>query len=261
MASGTEAKLVFERVSKAYDGRGKSQLAAVRDVSLSAHAGQFVCLLGPSGCGKSTLLNMAAGFLRPSSGRILVDGLPIAGPGLDRGVVFQEYALFPWYTVQQNVELGPRCKGLPRAERKDLADHFLGLVGLTQHRDKFPKELSGGMRQRAAIARTLANRPPIMLMDEPFGALDAQTRETLQDELLAIWESTRTTIVFVTHAINEAVMLSDQIAILAAHPGRLVRLIKNDLRRPRSRTGGDVVALEREIYEQLGPIHAGDHGR
>jgi NitT/TauT family transport system ATP-binding protein len=196
---------------------------------------------------------MAAGFIRPSSGRILVDGVPIAGPGADRGVVFQEYALFPWYTVQQNVELGPRCKALPRAEREGLAQHFLGMVGLVPHRHKFPKELSGGMRQRAAIARTLANQPPIMLMDEPFGALDAQTREALQDELLTIWENTRTTIVFVTHSINEAVTLADEIAILAAHPGRLVRLIKSNLKRPRSRAGEDVVALEREIHEQLNP--------
>jgi NitT/TauT family transport system ATP-binding protein len=193
---------------------------------------------------------MAAGFLKPSSGRIMVDGAQIYGPGTDRGVVFQEYALFPWYTVEQNIELGPRCKGMPRDKRKAVAERFLAMVGLTQHRYKFPKELSGGMRQRAAIARTLANQPPIMLMDEPFGALDAQTREGLQDELLAIWENTRTTILFVTHSINEAVTLADEIAILAAHPGRLVRLIKNDLKRPRSRTGADVVALEREIYEQ-----------
>ena len=223
------------------------------DVSLTVGTGRFICLLGPSGCGKSTLLNMAAGFLKPSSGRILVDGVPITGPGADRGVVFQEYALFPWYTVQQNVELGPRCKALPRAEREALAEHFLGMVGLVRHRHKFPRELSGGMRQRAAIARTLANQAPIMLMDEPFGALDAQTREALQDELLTIWEKTRTTIVFVTHGINEAVTLADEIAILAAHPGRLVRLIKNDLKRPRSRAGVDVVALEREIHEQLNP--------
>ena len=261
MPARTESKLVFERVSKTYDGRGTSQGPAVRDISLAAGEGRFLCLLGPSGCGKSTLLNMAAGFLKPTSGRILVDGAPIAGPGADRGVVFQEYALFPWYTVQQNVELGPRCKRLPRSERQALAEHFLGMVGLIQHRDKFPRELSGGMRQRAAIARTLANQPPIMLMDEPFGALDAQTREILQDELLTIWQSTRTTIVFVTHSINEAVTLSDEIAILAAHPGRLVRLIKNDLKRPRSHTGADVVALEREIYEQLGPTVSGVDGR
>ena len=246
------AKLAFDRVSKAYDARGKVAhgAAAVSNVSLSVSAGRFVCLLGPSGCGKSTLLNVAAGFIKPSSGRILVDGVPIAGPGEDRGVVFQEYALFPWYSVQQNVELGPRCKNMPRGEREDLAERFISMVGLAEHRHKFPRELSGGMRQRAAIARTLANQPPIMLMDEPFGALDAQTRESLQDELLSIWTNTRTTIVFVTHSINEAVTMADEIAILAAHPGRLVHVMKNDLPRPRQRASAEIVALEREIYEQ-----------
>jgi NitT/TauT family transport system ATP-binding protein len=223
---------------------------AVQDVSLRVATGRFVCLLGPSGCGKSTLLNMAAGFIRPSSGRILVDGAPVTGPGADRGVVFQEYALFPWYTVQENVELGPRSKNMPRVERQTRAERFLAMVGLSDHRHKFPKELSGGMRQRAAIARTLANEPPIILMDEPFGALDAQTREALQDQLLEIWAATHTTIVFVTHSINEAVILADEIAILAAQPGQLIHVLSNELPRPRSRTGGDVVALERQIYEQ-----------
>ena len=176
-------------------------------------------------------------------------------------MVFQEYALFPWYTVQQNVELGPRCKNLTRAEREARAERFLEMVGLVQHRHKFPRELSGGMRQRAAIARTLANQPPIVLMDEPFGALDAQTREALQDELPGIWAKTNTSIMFVTHSINEAVTLADEIAILAAHPGRLLRLIKNDLKRPRSRTGADVVALEREIYEQRNTADPRTDGR
>ncbi len=230
----------------------------MQDVSLRIAPGRFVCLLGPSGCGKSTLLNMAAGFIRPSTGRILVDGAPVTGPGADRGVVFQEYALFPWYTVLENVALGPRCKRLPRAEQQALAERYLVMVGLHEHRHKFPKELSGGMRQRAAIARTLANQPPIILMDEPFGALDAQTREALQDQLLEIWAGTQTTIVFVTHSINEAVFLADEIAILAAHPGRLVHVVSNDLPRPRSRTGADVVAVERQIYEQRYLAEAGD---
>ena len=230
----------------------------MQDVSLRIAPGRFVCLLGPSGCGKSTLLNMAAGFLRPSTGRILVDGAPVTAPGADRGVVFQEYALFPWYTVLENVALGPRSKRLPRAEQQTLAERYLVMVGLHEHRHKFPKELSGGMRQRAAIARTLANQPPIILMDEPFGALDAQTREALQDQLLEIWAGTQTTIVFVTHSINEAVFLADEIAILAAHPGRLVHVVSNDLPRPRSRTGADVVAVERQIYEQRYLAEAGD---
>jgi len=246
-------------VSKLYPARrGHAQAFAVQDVSLRIAPGRFVCLLGPSGCGKSTLLNMAAGFIRPSTGRILVDGAPVTGPGADRGVVFQEYALFPWYTVLENVALGPRAKRLPRAEQQALAERYLRMVGLHEHRHKFPKELSGGMRQRAAIARTLANQPPIILMDEPFGALDAQTREGLQDQLLDIWTGTQTTIVFVTHSINEAVFLADEIAILAAHPGRLVHVVGNDLPRPRSRTGADVVALERQIHEQRYLAETGD---
>jgi NitT/TauT family transport system ATP-binding protein len=246
-----EAKLAFERVSKSYGAvRGRDPGVAVEDVSLRVAKGRFVCLLGPSGCGKSTLLNMAAGFIKPTSGRILADGVPITGPGADRGVVFQEYALFPWYTVLENVELGPRSTNMSKAQRQEIAERFLAMVGLADHRHKYPKELSGGMRQRAALARTLANRPPIILMDEPFGALDAQTREGLQDQLLQIWAATHTTIVFVTHSLNEAVILADEIAILAAHPGRLVHVVHNGLRRPRSRTGEDVVTLEREIYER-----------
>ena len=246
-----EPKLSFEHVSKAYPSRRReARRLAVEDVTLNIEEGHFVCLLGPSGCGKSTLLNMAAGFILPTSGRILVDAKEIAGPGIDRGVVFQEYALFPWYTALQNVELGPRAKGMPAAARRALAERYLAMVGLTDHIHKYPRELSGGMKQRAAIARTLANEPRIMLMDEPFGALDAQTREGLQDQLLDIWSATRTTIVFVTHSINEAVLLSDEVAILAAHPGRLIHMVRNSLPRPRSRTGADVVALEREIYDQ-----------
>ena len=254
------AKLAFDRVSKSYaEVRGHAQGMAVQNVSMEIAAGRFVVLLGPTGCGKSTLLNMAAGFIKPTSGRILVDGAPIAGPGADRGVVFQEYALFPWYTVLENVALGPRSKGLPAALRQETAERFLAMVGLGEHRHKYPKELSGGMRQRAAIARTLANEPPIILMDEPFGALDAQTREGLQEQLLEIWTATRVTIVFVTHSLNEAVIMADEIAILDAHPGRLVHVVQNDLGRPRRRASAEVVALEREIYEQrylAGESHA-----
>jgi NitT/TauT family transport system ATP-binding protein len=250
-SGAVQAKLAFERVSKAYNHvRGRPEGLAVQDVSLTIGKGRFVCLLGPSGCGKSTLLNMAAGFIKPTAGLILTDGVPISGPGADRGVVFQEYALFPWYTVLENVELGPRSKNVPKPQRQEIAERFLTMVGLIDHRHKYPKELSGGMRQRAAIARTLANEPPIILMDEPFGALDAQTREGLQDQLLEIWAATHITVVFVTHSLNEAVILADEIAILAAHPGRLVQIVRVDLRRPRSRTGADVVALVKDIYER-----------
>ena len=245
-----QPKLAFEHVSKAYlTARGARPTLAVQDFTLSIPRNSFVCLLGPSGCGKSTLLNMAAGFLEPTSGRILIDGTAVRRPGADRGVVFQEYALFPWYTVQGNVELGPRARGVAAGERRALAERYLGMVGLLEHRHKYPKELSGGMKQRVAIARTLANDPEIILMDEPFGALDAQTREGLQDQLLEIWESTRKTVLFVTHSIKEAVILADSIAILAANPGRLVQVIENELARPRSRVADDVVELERRIYE------------
>ncbi|SRR5579884_148836 len=244
------AKLVFEHVSKAYvTAKGGKPTLAVQDFSLVVPRNSFVCLLGPSGCGKSTLLNMAAGFIKPTSGTILIDGKPITRPGADRGVVFQEYALFPWYTVLENVELGPAARGIPARERRELAERFLAMVGLLEHRYKYPRELSGGMKQRVAIARTLANDPEIILMDEPFGALDAQTREALQDQLLDIWESTRKTVLFVTHSIKEAVILADTIAILAANPGRLIQVIHNNLPRPRSRSAHDVVDLERRIYE------------
>jgi NitT/TauT family transport system ATP-binding protein len=244
-----QAKLAFQHVTKVYVAtRGSQPAVAVHDFSLQVPENSFVCLLGPSGCGKSTLLNMAAGFVSPTSGTILVDDTPITGAGADRGVVFQEYALFPWYTVLENVELGPRARGVPTNERRALAEHYLGMVGLLEHRHKYPKELSGGMKQRVAIARTLANNPAIMLMDEPFGALDAQTRESLQDQLLQIWESTRKTVLFVTHSIQEAVVLSDSIALLEAHPGRLIEVVHNTLARPRDRTADDVVSLEKEIY-------------
>jgi NitT/TauT family transport system ATP-binding protein len=249
-----EAKLEFEDISKVYStAKGGARSLAIRDFSLAIAPRRFVCLLGPSGCGKSTLLNMAAGFVKPSAGRILVDGQPICGPGADRGMVFQEYALFPWFTVLENVEIGPKARSLPPAERRAVAERFIGMVGLQEHRHKFPRELSGGMKQRAAIARTLANEPKMILMDEPFGALDAQTREALQDQLLEIWASMRNTIIFVTHSINEAVVLADDIAVLAAHPGRLVHVIRNALPRPRARTALEVVELERQIYEQRYP--------
>jgi NitT/TauT family transport system ATP-binding protein len=173
--------------------------------------------------------------------------------GRGRGMVFQEYALFPWFTVLENVEIGPKARGLPPAKRRAVAERFIGMVGLQEHRHKFPRELSGGMKQRAAIARTLANEPKMSLMDEPFGALDAQTREVLQDQLLEIWASMRNTIIFVTHSINEAVVLADDIAVFAAHPGRLVHVVRNALPRPRVRTALEVVELERQIYEQLYP--------
>jgi ABC-type nitrate/sulfonate/bicarbonate transport system ATPase subunit len=220
---------------------------ALAEVDLELAENSFTCLLGPSGCGKSTLLNMIAGFATPSSGRILVDGRPVAGPGADRGVVFQEYALFPWRTALDNVAFGPMLKGRSRAEQRAAAMHHLAKVGLAGHEHKYPASLSGGMKQRVAIARALANDPSVLLMDEPFGALDAQTREVLQEEMLRIWEQDRKTVVFVTHSISEAIFLADRIVVMGTRPGMVKEVIDPALPHPRERTEPEFIALERHL--------------
>jgi NitT/TauT family transport system ATP-binding protein len=217
-------KLSFQNVGKVFSTRGR-EVTALEDVSLNVHSGQFVVLVGPSGCGKSTLLDLAGGLARPTSGRILVDGTPVTGPGLDRGIVFQQYALFPWRTAAGNVEFGLEAKAVPRRERADRVRYFLDLVGLAGFGDRYPHELSGGMKQRVAIARSLAFDPDVLLMDEPFAALDAQTRDSLQDELLRIWEQTGKTIVFITHGIEEAVYLGQRVAVMTSRPGRIKKVI------------------------------------
>jgi NitT/TauT family transport system ATP-binding protein len=206
---------------------------AIQSLTLDVHAGEFLCVVGPSGCGKSTLIAAIAGFLRPASGEALMDGRPITGPGADRGVVFQEYALLPWKTVIDNVALGPKLRGVPRAERHETARRFLRLTNLTEAVDKYPHELSGGMKQRVAVARTLANQPEVMLMDEPFAAVDAQTRMTLQEELVRIWERSRVTVLFVTHSVEEAVFLADRVAVLTPGPGRLRAVLEVKIARHR----------------------------
>lgn len=235
------SKISIEGVSKSFTPGA----SALRGVDLALAENSFTCLLGPSGCGKSTLLNMIAGFLPPSTGRILVDGTPVQGPSADRGVVFQEYALFPWRTAAQNVAFGPMLRRLGRAEQARIAERYLDLVGLAGHGAKFPTELSGGMKQRVAIARALANNPSVLLMDEPFGALDAQTREILQEELLRIWQHERKTVVFVTHSISEALFLADRVVIMATRPGAVKEVIDVDLPQPRDRTSPAFLALER----------------
>jgi NitT/TauT family transport system ATP-binding protein len=205
----------------------------LKDFNLKVNKGEFVALVGPSGCGKSTLLDILAGLAQPTSGSILIDGKKITGPALDRGIVMQGYALFPWRTVRQNVEFGLEIKKIPKAERMEISLKYINLVGLEGFADHFPHELSGGMKQRVAIARALAYDPEVLLMDEPFAAVDAQTRETLQDELLRIWEETGKTIVFVTHSIEEAVFLADRVAVLATNPGTIKEVIEIDLPRPR----------------------------
>jgi NitT/TauT family transport system ATP-binding protein len=241
----TVAKIHIDGVSKSYT----ADTVALERIDLELVANSFTCLLGPSGCGKSTLLNMIAGFVEPTHGRVLVDGIEVVGASADRGVVFQEYALFPWRTALDNVAFGPMIRRLPRAEQRARAERYLALVGLAEHGTKFPSELSGGMKQRVAIARALANGPSVLLMDEPFGALDAQTRETMQEELLRIWQEDRKTVVFVTHSISEAIFLGDRIIVMATRPGAVKEVIEVELAHPRERSTPDFVALERRIKQ------------
>ncbi|HET7886957.1 MAG TPA: ABC transporter ATP-binding protein [Bradyrhizobium sp.] len=222
-------KVEIKEVSKTYPGDGQA-VQALQTVNLSIKTGEFVSIVGPSGCGKSTLLYVVGGFL-DAAGEILVDGKTIKGPGIDRGVVFQEYALFPWLTVRNNILYGLERGALPGEERGRIADRLIGVIGLKGFEDRFPRELSGGMKQRVAIARTLACDPAILLLDEPFGALDAQTREVMQDELLRIWLETRKTVLMVTHDVNEAVYLSNRICVMSARPGKFVEEFSIDLDR------------------------------
>ena len=226
--------LVARHVGKIFaDPDSGDAVEAFRDVSLAVHRREFVCLVGPSGCGKSTLLRTIAGLERPTSGEILVGGQKVSGPGADRGMVFQEYALFPWKTTQANVEFGLRLKGIAKAERARIARRFIDLVGLAGFEDKFPHQLSGGMRQRAAVARALANEPAVLLMDEPFAAVDAMTRQRLQEELTAIILAAHMTVIFVTHSIEEAAFLADRVVVLSGRPGRIVSDLRIALDRPR----------------------------
>jgi NitT/TauT family transport system ATP-binding protein len=237
---------------------------ALRDVSLDVTDNEFVCLIGPSGCGKTTLLNAIAGFVLPSDGAVFVRDQPVTGPGPDRGVVFQEYALLPWFTVEQNVQYGPRLKGVRGCELQKISNYYLALVHLENSAKLYPAQLSGGMRQRVAIARALANRPDILLLDEPFGALDAMTREELQDELLKIWGMERRTCVFVTHSTDEAIFLADRIVVMAANPGRIARVFTNDIARPRDRASADYFdayyTLNEELRREIGAASRAKRG-
>ncbi len=227
--------LVIRDLSKTYfDLYSGQHVAAVEDVSLEIHNGEFVSILGPSGCGKTTLLNIIAGFIAPTRGEILLNGRRIQGPGPDRGVVFQTFALFPWKTVLDNVGFGLKMRGVPKPERDRIAREYIALVGLEGFEDRYPHELSGGMQQRVGVARVLANNPELLLMDEPFASVDAQTRMTLQEELTRIWEDRRPTILFITHDVEEAVFLANRVIVLSARPGRVRETIDVALPRPRS---------------------------
>ena len=226
--------LTASGVSKTYfDPHEGHDVLALNGVSLNVAAHEFVSLIGPSGCGKSTFLRIVAGLERPTAGEISVSNRKVTGPGADRGMVFQEYALLPWKTTEANIEFGLRLKKVPAEERRTTTQRFIDLVGLTGFEKKYPHQLSGGMRQRAAVARVLANNPAMLLMDEPFAAVDAMTRQPLQEELASIWAHERTTVLFVTHAIEEAVFLSDRVVALSGRPGRIVADIRIDLPRPR----------------------------
>ncbi|MDR3277497.1 MAG: ABC transporter ATP-binding protein [Oscillospiraceae bacterium] len=214
--------------------RGLTEFVALEDFSLSVREGEFLAIVGPSGCGKSTLLDIVSGLTRPRTGEIHIDGKLVRGPALDRGFIMQGYALFPWRTVIKNVAYGLEVKHVPRRERQDICRRYIDLVGLNGFENRYPNELSGGMRQRVAIARSLAYDPEVLLMDEPFAAVDAQTRETLQDELMRIWEKTGKTVIFITHSIDEAVLLADRVVVMTTRPGRIKKILDIELPRPRT---------------------------
>ncbi|MEU1747395.1 ABC transporter ATP-binding protein [Micromonospora arida] len=226
-------KISFRSTSRTFEVGGRP-FHALQNVDLDIADCEFVTVVGPSGCGKSTLLNIAAGLVEPTGGEVLVDSRPVRGPGPERGVIFQQYALFPWLTVRQNVEFGLQIAKVGRAERRRRAQHFIDLVGLTDFADALPRMLSGGMRQRCAIARAYAVDPGVLLMDEPFGALDALTRVQMQDQLLATWGSERRTVMFITHDVDEAVYLANRVVVMAARPGRVHEVIDVDLPYPRT---------------------------
>ena len=248
------AQIALSNVSKTFarvEGRKREGTAALQRISIAVESGEFVCVVGPSGCGKTTLLNMIAGLDHPDTGHVNLDGRPVLGPGPDRAVVFQESGLFPWMSVRKNVEYGLKLKGMRKEERRALAMDHLRRVHLARWADSLPHELSGGMRQRVSIARALALEPKVLLMDEPFSALDAQTRELLHDEVQRIWLETRTTVFFVTHNLSEAVYLGTQVLIMTAGPGRIKKALRVPLGFPRSRGSTDFVQFAAHLHHQI----------
>ncbi len=247
-------KIAFRTVSRRFEVGEHGSLLALDRLTLDIADGEFVTVVGPSGCGKTTAMNIAAGLVMPSSGQVLVDGAAVDGPGPERGVIFQQYALFPWLTVRQNVEFGLRIAGMRAARRREVADYFIALVGLRDFGDALPKTLSGGMKQRCAIARAYAVNPKILLMDEPFGALDALTRVQLQDQLLEAWNRERRTVMFITHDVDEAVYLANRVVVMAARPGRLSEIIPVGLPYPRTediRLSTDFAAIRNRVWRAV----------
>ncbi len=242
--------LTVNGVTKTFQ-MGADSVQALRSVNMTIDKGEFVCLIGASGCGKSTLLRIIAGFEQPTSGAVSLYENAITAPGSDRGMVFQDYALFPWMTVRENISFGPRQKGMAKKYVDQITDEYLNMVGLAKFAQRFPQQLSGGMKQRVAIARVLANECEVLLMDEPFGALDALTRESLQQELLDIWARTKVTVIFVTHSVEEAVLLSDRVVVMTAGPGRIEADIAIELARPREVSAIDFNQVRRDITQRL----------
>lgn len=238
--------ITLENVSKSFTHEGQEQVI-LQDINFNVDKGEFLCIVGPSGCGKTTLLRMIAGLDFPTNGRILEEDLEISGPSIERGYVFQQYSLFPWLNVLENVTFGLELKGMEAEERLQKAREYLKMVGLSQAENSYPKELSGGMKQRVAIARSLVNDPHVLLMDEPFSALDVQTRHKLQEELVRIWKEEQKTIIFVTHNVDEAVFLADRVVVLSRNPGKVIKSFQIDLNRIRDRTAPRFLELKKEI--------------
>ena len=256
MTQQTEPKIIFRNVDKKF-GTGPAAFEALRDFNLEIADGEIVTVVGPSGCGKSTVMNIAAGLLPLTSGDCLVHGKAVTGPGPDRGVIFQQYALFPWLTVRKNVEFGLKLQGMAASERRKRAEHYIEMVGLTDFADALPKMLSGGMKQRCAIARAYAVNPEVLLMDEPFGALDALTRVRLQEQLLETWSQDKRTIMFITHDVDEAVFLANRVIVMAARPGRLKEVIDVNLPYPRN----DDIRLSEEFLRIRNAVWRGVYSR
>ena len=256
MMAQPEPKIIFRHVNKIF-GEGPGAFQAVEDFSLDIAEGEIVTVVGPSGCGKSTVMNIAAGLIPLTDGECLVHGREVKGPGPDRGVIFQQYALFPWLTVRKNVEFGLKLKGIKPEERRTLAEHYIEMVGLSDFADSLPKMLSGGMKQRCAIARAYAVDPEVLLMDEPFGALDALTRVRLQEQLLETWSQDKRTIMFITHDVDEAVYLANRVIVMAARPGRLSKIIKVNLPYPRT----DEIRLSEEFIRIRNEVWRGVYSR
>ena len=251
--STSKGRIVVDDVSIVF-GKGKTMNRAVEKTTLEIEPGEFVCILGPSGCGKSTLLNTVAGFIEPTSGQVLIDDEVVTEPGPDRGMVFQQYSLFPWKTVLENVAFGPRLAKHSDGEAVRTANSFLNMVGLSAFADRYPEELSGGMKQRVGIARALANYPSVLLMDEPFGALDAQTRVMMQENLLKIWAQFRNTVLFITHDVDEAIFLADRVLVMSASPGRIIADIPVTLERPRDveiATEEEFIAIKKRCIDAI----------